>query len=186
MPRLRHDPSKNFVGFLVGDVTYAVHIETVREIVNPLPVVALPHAAKFMRGVADYRGVVVAVVDLRERFGLPPAVQTRKSKWIIVDASRAPRKPGEPLTPPSRAAGRFVALSVDAVTEVFGSGGAELRPAPPLGEGDDLRGIAGVTANDRSLVFVLDVRTFLAAADIADSIAPPPLQTKALVPSGRP
>lgn len=139
MPRHRHDPSKDFVGFVVGDVEYAVAIARVREIANPLPVVALPHPPKALVGVADYRGEIVPVVDLRARFDLPPAPPTRRTKWIIVDAG-----------------GRLVALVVDGVTEVFGTGGAEVRAAPSLGGGDDLRGLAGVAKHDRGLVFVLD------------------------------
>jgi chemotaxis signal transduction protein len=49
---------------------------------------------------------------------------------------------------------------VDGVTEVFGTGGAELRPAPSLGGGDDVRGILGVTSYDDNMVFVLDVDRF--------------------------
>ena len=79
-----------------------------------------------MTGVADYRGEVVPVIDLRVRFGLPEAEVTRRTKWIIVDVDA-----------------RFVALVVDAVTEVFGTGGQELRPVPSLGGGDDVRGISG-------------------------------------------
>lgn len=171
MPRQRHDPSKNFVGFHVGDVTYAVRIELVREIVNPLAVVALPRAPAAVRGVADYRGEVVPVVDLRERFGLPAVPATRRNKWIVVDVGRA--APAESGGPPSVASGgRFAALVVDAVTEVFGTGGAEVRPAPPLGHGDDLRGIAGVTTNADGLVFVLDVRSFGALAEAALASTP--------------
>src|SRR5262249_3495750 len=110
--RQRHDPSKNLVGFVVGDVQYAVPIARVREIANPLPTAALPHAPNAVIGVADYRGEVVPVVELRLRFDLPRVEPTRKTKWIVVDV-----------------AGRVVALVVDAVTEVFGTGGAELRPA---------------------------------------------------------
>lgn len=138
--RQRHDPSKNLVGFVVGDVEYAVAIAAVKEITNPLAVVALPHAPRSVVGVADFRGEVIPVVDLRSRFGLPAVPATRKTKWIVVDVS-----------------GRLVAIVVDAVTEVFGTGGAEMRPAPALGGGDDLRGLAGVTAHGKSLVFVLDV-----------------------------
>jgi purine-binding chemotaxis protein CheW len=137
--RHRHDPSKSLVGCIVGDVHYAVPIARVKEIANALDIVALPHAPREIVGVADYRGEVVPVVDLRARFGLPPADRTRKSKWIVVDV-----------------AGRPAALVVDSVTDVFGTGGAELRPTPLLGGGDDLRGIAGVTNYAGALVFVLD------------------------------
>src|SRR4029077_11454831 len=103
-------------------------------IANPLPLVSLPHAPRSVIGVADYRGEVVAVVDLRARFGLAPAEVTRKTKWIVVDVG-----PGAPLeTAESSPAGRL-ALVVDAVTEVFGRAGTKLRPAPTLGGGEDVR-----------------------------------------------
>lgn len=170
MPRQRHDPSKNFVGFLVGDVAYAVRIETVREIVNPLDIVELPRAPKSVRGVADYRGYVVPVIDLRERFGLNMS-STRRTKWIVLEVSGAASAEGSAA---SFGAGRFAALVVDSVTEVFGTGGEDIRPAPPLGHGDDIRGIEGVTTHLGRLVFVLDGRSFGALAESAmkESVAP--------------
>lgn len=165
MPRQRHDPTKNLVGFLVGDVAYAVRIETVREIVNPLDVVELPRAPIEVKGVASLRGDVVPVVDLRTRFGLPAPDSTRRSKWIVVDVNRSQGAQG----PPSSSTGsRFVALVVDSVTEVFGTGGEPIRPAPPLGAGDDVRGIEGVASHSYGLVFVLDVRAF---GPLADAVA---------------
>jgi purine-binding chemotaxis protein CheW len=162
--RQRHDPSKNLVGFVVGDVEYAVEIKRAKEIANPLPIVPLPHAPPAVVGVADYRGEVVPVVDLRLRFGLATVPATRRTKWIVVDVS-----------------GRSVALVVDAVTEVFGTGSAELRAAPPLGGGEDLRGIAGVGTHGSALIFVLDTaklrdltESLAAAGRIGPNAIPPP------------
>jgi purine-binding chemotaxis protein CheW len=138
--RSRHDPSKSLVGFVVGEVHYAVPIARVKEIANPMWLVELPHAPAAVIGVAEFRGDVVPVVDLRARFGLAPTARTRKTKWIVVDV-----------------ANRTAALVVDAVIDVFGTKGTELRAAPTLGGGEDVRGIAGVTSYDGKLVFVLDV-----------------------------
>jgi purine-binding chemotaxis protein CheW len=135
--RYRHDPSKTLVGFSVGEVQYAVPIARVKEIANPISVVPLAHAPRAIVGVADYRGEVVPVVDLRVRFGLAPAELTRRMKWIVVLVSS-----------------RLVALVVDSVTEVFGTAETELR-RPPQIAGDDIRGIEGVTTHDGRLVFVL-------------------------------
>jgi purine-binding chemotaxis protein CheW len=148
--RSRHDPSKTLVGFTVGDVKYAVPIARVKEIANPIAVVALPHAPHAILGVADYRGDVVPVVDLRTRFGLTPTETTRRTKWIVIEV-----------------AGRLIALVVDTVTEVFGTAGAELRPAPAIG-GQDVRGIEGVTTHDGGLVFVLDTGRF---RDVTEPLA---------------
>ena len=63
--RQRIDPRKSLVGFVVGDVTYALEIGAVREVTNPLPVVALPQAPPAVVGVADYRGAIVPVVAAR-------------------------------------------------------------------------------------------------------------------------
>ncbi len=139
-PKHRPDPQKSLVGFTIGAVAYAVPIASVREIVGPSPLTLLPHAPAAVAGVAAHRGEVVPVIDLRVRFGLPPAPDARHSKWILVEVE-----------------GRTVGMVVDQVTEVFGTGGAELRPSPELGEGDDVRGIAGVTTHDGILTFVLDL-----------------------------
>jgi purine-binding chemotaxis protein CheW len=154
MPRHRHDPSKDLVGFLVGDVMYAVRIQVVREIVNPLAVVDLPRAPQAVKGVADYRGEVVPVIDLRERFNLPVAPLSRKTKWIVLDVGQ-------------RGGARYAALIVDQVSEVFGLAGGELRPAPPLGIGDAERGLEGVTTLGQRLVFVLDAKVFGGLTELA-------------------
>jgi purine-binding chemotaxis protein CheW len=154
----RHDPTKSLVGFVVADVGYAVPIARVREIVNPMPVVPVPHAPRQVVGVADYRGEIVPVVDLRVRFGLGAAVadaltagKSPKGKWVIVDVT-----------------GRLVALLVDAVTDVFGTGGTDLRPTPTLGGGEDARGFAGVINYGGALVFVIDTARL---GDLVDPLA---------------
>lgn len=149
--RLRSDRNKNLVGFLVGDVRYAVEILRVREIINPLEVVGLPHAPSTVIGVADHRGEVVPVIDLRRRFGLPAITQTRRTKWIIVEL-----------------AGRSVGLAVDAVTDVFGATTEAQRDVPRLGAGDESRGIGAVFATPQGLVFVVDVDRVAEAAHEVD------------------
>ncbi|HEY4157483.1 MAG TPA: chemotaxis protein CheW [Polyangiaceae bacterium] len=139
----RADAQKSLVGFVVGDIAYAVPIAHVREIVNPIPLSQLPHAPAAVAGVADHRGEVVPIVDLRIRFGLPPTRDARKCKWILIEVE-----------------GRGVGLIVDRVTGVFGKTGGDIRAAPTLGAGDDVRGISGVTTHDGMLTFVLDTAEF--------------------------
>jgi purine-binding chemotaxis protein CheW len=151
MQRHRADPQKSLVGFIVGDVHYAIDIGRVREIVNPLELTKLPHTPAEVAGVADHRGEVVPVIDLRTRFGLPKVSASRGTKWILVETGD-----------------RAVGLVVDAVTEVFGTGGVELRPTPEVGGRKDVRGILGVTTHDDSLTFVLDTARF---TEVIDSLA---------------
>lgn len=139
----RPDPRKSLVGFTVGDVRYAVPIGDVQEIVTPTTLTELPHAPPAIAGVADHREQVIPILDLRVRFGLPRVRDHLRSKWILV-----------------RVEDKTMGLAVDRVTDVFGTGGTEIRPAPTLGGGQDLRGILGVTTHEGHLVFVLDVARF--------------------------
>src|SRR5262249_34100384 len=137
----RIDSQKNLVGFVVGDVGYAVEIAYVREILNPVEITPLPHTPPEVAGVADHRGEVVPVLDLGVRFGLPKVAQTRQTKWILVETG-----------------GRMLGIVVDAVTEVFGTGGEEIRPTPEVGGDARLRGIVGVAKRAEKLTFVLDLQ----------------------------
>ncbi len=159
----RTDPQKSLVGFLVGGIAYAVPIAVVREIVNPVPLAELPHAPPAVAGVADHRGEIVPIIDLRIRFGVAPHRDPRKSKWILIEVE-----------------GRGVGLAVDRMTEVFGRAGAEIKPAPQLGTGDELRGIAGVTTHDGTLTFVLEVGQFEALTRHLPEprLRPPPQEAK--------
>ena len=153
--RQRGNRQKDLVGFEIGDVSYAVDIHRVREILNPLPMVNLPNSPPSVVGVADHRGEVVPVIDLRHRLGLPSLRQTRRTKWVIVDR-----------------AGTAVGLLVDAVTDVFGAHPSQRREVPTLGR-ENRQGINAVYAGESGLVFVLDVDAateVTAELDLPDSL----------------
>lgn len=151
LARRRADRSKNLVGFTIADVHYAVDILRVREILNPLPIVPLPHAPAAVLGVADHRGEVVPILEVRRRFGLPSAPPTRRTKWIVVELGD-----------------RSVGLIVDSVTDVFGAGEPDQRSVPEIGVGDAARGIAAIYTHAGHLVFVLDVDRIAAVAEVLD------------------
>lgn len=140
--RLSQGPSgtKNLVAFEVGEILYAADIARVREIIRPMRMMALPHMPPSVIGVADHRGDVVPIIDLRTRFGVDGGTASRRERWVIVTR-------GERLT----------ALVVDAVTEVFTGADTELRAVPEIGSGDHERGISAIYAHRRRLVFVVDI-----------------------------
>ena len=136
-PIARPAGARHFVGCVVGDVRYALPVEIVREIVNPLLLVELPAPPPAVLGVTDHRGELLPVISLRACFALPAMFATRRTKWIVTVVGDRP-----------------VALVVDAVTEVFAT--ASLRPTPELGADASGRGVVAVADNAGSLVFVLD------------------------------
>ena len=154
-PRRRAEATaKSLVGFRVGGVHYAADIMRVREILNPLPLVATPHSPPFVIGVADHRGSVVPIVDLRKRFDLPPSDSSR-GKWVLAEAL-----------------GREVGLAVDEVTQVFGRPTEGLREPPELMRGPAGNYVEGVLSIQGELVFVLDLDRLSGLSDAIAALGP--------------
>lgn len=152
--RNRGDRTSNLVGFAVGDVRYAVDVHRVREILNPCPMMALPDAPSSVLGVIDHRELVVPVLDVRRRLGLPPLVATRRTKWIVVEYD-----------------GGTTALVVDGVTGVFGACPEQQRVVPRIGGDEEARGVGAVFATTDGLWFVIDVAWVCAPVRLVDASA---------------
>jgi purine-binding chemotaxis protein CheW len=137
----RGEATKSFVRFNVGDTLYGFEVDHVREIVHKGTVTVLPSMPDCVTGVADHRGEVVPIVDLRLRFGMradPSDVERRSEKWILMNAPVG-----------------LVGFVVDRVIDVVGTN--QVPDAPPKVGGNVDRGIKGVIASDEGLLFILDV-----------------------------
>jgi len=131
--------ARDLIRVEVDSVMYALEIARIREIVNPRPLIELPREHAAVLGVSDYREEVVAVVDLRRVFGLPPQEPTRRTKWLILETRRG-----------------LVAVVVDAVHDVFSSENNRQRQVPMLDERHLERGIKSAYRHHERLVFLLD------------------------------
>lgn len=137
------EKTRSLVGFVVGNVHYAIPTHAVREITAPSRLTELPHLPRGVVGVFDHRGRVIPVIDLRVCFGVPVDETDRRAKWIVVEV-------GE----------RWVGLAVDRVTGVFQVEFDSMRPVPKLGPPVEPRNLLGVVTHGGTLHFVLDLHAF--------------------------
>jgi purine-binding chemotaxis protein CheW len=134
--RIRREQYRSLVGFIVGEVAYAVPTACVREITTPTPVTELPHLPRGVIGVFEHRGQVVPVIDLRTCFDVPAHAAEGRSQWIIVEVGQ-----------------HRVGLCVNRVTGVFEVGFGGLKTIDP-------RALVGVATQDARMTFVLDIAAF--------------------------
>jgi purine-binding chemotaxis protein CheW len=127
-----------FVGFRVGQQSYALPISTVREIVRPPVIAVVPQAPPHIAGVMNLRGRILPVVDLRKRFG--QAVEScKKNRVLVIELE-----------------GKLIGLLVDAASEVLKVAPEAVEPSPKLFGGSDDRCITGVAKYRGRLVILLD------------------------------
>lgn len=137
------------VTFSAGPVLYAVPVDRVQEILDLQPITALPNAPPYLLGLADVRGVGVAVVDLRSLLGLP-ALQDTPQTRIIVTSVQSGVRPG--------AARVLIGLKTERVIEVTALDDGKLHPM----EGADLlqwtdTAVVGIGRRNGGFVTLLDL-----------------------------
>lgn len=73
--------------FTLAHEEYGIEVDKVRTIERLSPITRVPKTPAFVKGVINLRGVVVPVIDLRGRFGLPEAELGENTRIIIVAAN---------------------------------------------------------------------------------------------------
>ena len=72
---VKADAIIQLIVFRLGDEEYGLRIEQVKEVTITPEIARMPKTPPFIKGIANLRGDIIAIVDLEERFGLRPAGQ---------------------------------------------------------------------------------------------------------------
>jgi purine-binding chemotaxis protein CheW len=67
------EPNVHLIVFKIGQEEFAIKIEQVKEVTITPEVARMPKTPDFIKGVANIRGDIIAIMDLEERFGIAPA-----------------------------------------------------------------------------------------------------------------
>lgn len=128
---------------LDGEV-FAIEAEMVREILDLIPVTAVPNAQPFVGGLINVRGKVVPLVDLRIKFGLPPVPATIDTRIVVIEVAAG----GGPMV---------IGILADKVFEVAEATAASLEAPPRIGMGLRAEFIRCIGKRDAGFVIVLDI-----------------------------
>jgi purine-binding chemotaxis protein CheW len=158
VPAAPPERPESWVTFELAGERYALPVARIQEITRAQGITRVPHAPKPVRGIANLRGRVLVVVDLRLRLGLPPAAAGERSRILVVSARE-----------------RSLGLLVDAAHQVIGLLPSRIEPPPPDLMDERSAYLAGVVQLDDSLVIALDLDQLLLVPEDAET----PSQTEA-------
>ena len=130
-----------FVIFHSAGELFAVPLAQVKEIIRVPDVVRMPLSPPALMGLANLRGTVLPVLDLRNLFGLPPIPTDDASRVVVLDH------------------GHPVGLMVDRVANVVTVDRARLEPVTQIKATIDTDLLTGMIKQEdgRGIVMVLDV-----------------------------
>lgn len=164
----RHGPlaaGGQYLTFSLGAEEYGIDIRYVQEIRGYSAPTRITSAADFVLGVLNLRGVIVPVVDLRRKLGLPHAKYDSATVTIVVSAGA-----------------QITGAVVDSVSDVLTVPADCIKPAPCLSTGvrpEQITGIGTVHRTDapsaERMLILLDIERVLLGVDgtVTDSVAQP-------------
>ena len=151
-----HESVLQLVAVHIGEEIYALGIGCINSIIMPQAITRVPRTPAYVVGVMNLRGHIVPIIDLRKRFGLPPASDetSRRQRIVIVEVD-----------------GLTAGLVVDSVSEVLHLPKERIEPPSLLVVTADAECITGIgrTVDDRLLI-LLDVYKTLTMKPGEDSI----------------
>jgi purine-binding chemotaxis protein CheW len=133
-----------FFSFRLGQESFAIPIERVREVLQYQETTKVPKTPPYMIGVINLRGGVVPVVGLRVLFGMSESERTVHSAVIILDVDNA----GELST---------IGVLVDSVREVVDIRDTDVAPPPRLGTGINTDFISGMGKLGDEFLMILNI-----------------------------
>lgn len=139
-------PPSMVLTFKLQGETFAVEVDQVQEIIDPLPMTRVPNAQPFCPGLINVRGAVVPIVDLQYRLGMPPRAASPDTRIVVLET----RIDDDPIK---------VALIADSVSEVIEVDLSTIEPVPELGTRWPVQYLSGVAKMGERLVILLNAET---------------------------
>jgi purine-binding chemotaxis protein CheW len=126
------------VTFLLKDEEFGFDIMSVQEIIRLPKMAKVPRTPAYVDGIANLRGVVLPVIDMRTRFGMERAEATDRTRVLVVDID-----------------GVKTGLRVDRVKQVTRVLRSEIEPPPAAIRGTTSDYLEGVVKLDKGQRIVM-------------------------------
>jgi len=133
-------PQLHLLTFMLEREEYGLPITRVREVIRVGAITRVPQVPPHVRGVTNLRGRILAVVEIRSRLGLGPAVVSPSSRIVVVDLI-----------------GRALGLLVDRVSQVTKVPVESVAPVPEDVASAETDYVTGVARRDARLIILLDL-----------------------------
>ncbi|MDX8396464.1 MAG: chemotaxis protein CheW [Mariprofundaceae bacterium] len=151
---------EQYLTFMLAGEEYGVDILTVQELRGWEEATPIPNTPDYVKGVINLRGVVVPIIDLRERFNLENVEYNPTTVVIIV---KVVADKGD----------RIMGIVVDAVSEVYNVREADMQPAPDMDGAISIDFVKGLATIDGKMVILLEINRLINEGVLSKSSGEP-------------
>jgi purine-binding chemotaxis protein CheW len=138
------------IAFRLNGQEFCVMTTTIREIRGWSPSTPMPHSPPDVIGVMNLRGLVIPIIDLSLKLGMPPTVPNMRSAIVVADVHSM-----------------VVGLLVDQVSDILTIRGNQIHPLPEVAASFDRDFSDGIITHDNGMICFLNLASMFRATEIA-------------------
>src|SRR5688500_10876732 len=140
-----------FLSFFLQNEEYGIEILKVQEIIGLMPITRIPRTPDYVRGVFNLRGKIIAVTDLRKKFGMEDVEQTNETCIIVVQTNKME-----------------IGVMVDKVSEVLDISAAEIEKTPAFGASVPTEFLLGIGNTESGVRLLLNIEKILSDQELVE------------------
>ncbi|MGP7818920.1 chemotaxis protein [Niallia sp. 01092] len=126
------------VEFSIGNNKFGINVIKVKEIINPVPIIQIPHSHPNVEGIMELRGEVLPVVNLANALGFTPSDTPEKDKFIVSEFNKTK-----------------IIFHVHNVTQIHRISWEDIEKPSDMYQGSDSQ-IIGVIKQNGNMILLLD------------------------------
>ncbi len=148
-----NDRGGKYLTFHLSNEEFGIQVMKVREIMGLQEITAVPHTPHYTKGVINLRGKVIPVVDLRLKFGMPPAEYTHRTCIVVTEVDGD----GSHL---------LIGAVVDGVSEVLNINATDIEDTPDFGGEVRTAGLLGMAKSKGKVKILLDIDEVMTSQEL--------------------
>lgn len=135
--------------FSLGGDLFAVPLSDVKEVIGDVPLTQIPDSPAHFRGIANLRGTIIPVMDLRLKLRTKKTDTKNETAIVIVHLQN-----------------ELLGIIVDAVNFVLTPRSAEISAPPRLATASGKSPLIGVARKDQMLIQILNIAAALDVKEV--------------------
>jgi purine-binding chemotaxis protein CheW len=143
----------SYINFKIGSEYFAVSVYKVLEIILFEQITRIPNSSDFVRGVINFRGSIVPVIDMHQRFNLEKP-ENESKMVVVVDVQ-------------NKDSSITMGLLVDQVVNVIEFNYKSIRAVPDLGIRYNPEFLTGFVEMNGQFIMIMDVDRVLSISELS-------------------
>lgn len=141
-----------FLSLKLENEIFAINVFKVLEVLDHQHITKLPNAPQYIKGVINFRGAILPVIETREKLHMLPRENSDKIVIIVLDVQHGNRN-------------FMLAAIVDEVKDVLKIKDSDILPVPEIGCDYNTEFIEGMILSDNGFIMLLNSDRILTVDD---------------------